>query len=152
LPHPAASEQSAAVFTESISNAGAYIMGSRTFVAAGENPPFQKPTFVLSHEQRPPIARDGTTITFIADGIESALNQARASAEDKAVYVFGGANVAQQFLKAGLIDELQINFIPVLLGDGIRLFDNLDGASTKLEATSVVEAAGVTHLRYRVVR
>lgn len=68
------------------------------------------------------------------------------------MYVFGGANVAQQFLKAGLIDEIQINLIPVLFGDGIRLFDNLDTISTRLEVYNVVATAGVNHLRYRVVR
>jgi dihydrofolate reductase len=95
----------------------------------------------------------GTTFTFVTDGIEAALEQARAAAGEKDVAVGGGANVAQQYLRAGLLDELQIHVVPVLLGDGVRLFENhLGSRQGELECTRVIESPTVTHLRYRVVR
>jgi dihydrofolate reductase len=93
----------------------------------------------------------GTTFTFVTDGIESALERARAAAGGKDVALGGGANVAQQYLKAGLIDEMHLHIVPVLLGDGARLFDNLGGSDVRLECTRVIEAPGVTHLTYRVL-
>jgi dihydrofolate reductase len=109
------------------------------------------PVFVVTHHAREPLAKErGTTFTFVTDGIESALEQARDAAGGRDVAVAGGANVAQQYLKAGLIDELQIHLVPVLLGAGARLFDNLGGAEVALECTGVVEAPGVSHLTYRV--
>ena len=94
----------------------------------------------------------GTTFIFVTDGIESALEQAREAADGKDVALAGGASVAQQYLKAGLIDELQLHVVPVLLGAGARLFDNLEGAKVELECTASVEAPGVTHLTYRVLK
>jgi dihydrofolate reductase len=92
----------------------------------------------------------GTTFTFVTDGIEAALEQARAAAGDKDVVVAGGANVVQQCLRAGLLDELQIHLVPVLFHDGVRLFHQLGAAQVELETTRVVDSPAVTHLRYRV--
>lgn len=118
----------------------------------GENPPFHTPVFIVTHHARQPVAKGGgTTFTFVTDGIESALEQARAAGGGKDVALGGGASVAQQYLAAGLIDEMKIHLVPVLLGDGARLFDNLGPAKIGLECTRVVEAPGVTHLTYRIV-
>ena len=133
--------------------AGAIVVGKRMFDNAhgwGENPPFHKPVFVLTHTEREPLAKDGgTTFTFVTDGIESAVEQARAAAGDKDVGIGGGASVAQQCLRAGLLDELQIHVAPLLLGGGVRLFEDVDA---ELETIRVIDSPGVTHLRYRVVR
>jgi dihydrofolate reductase len=119
----------------------------------GDNPPFHGPVFVLTHHPREPVEmQGGTTFTFVTDGIESALEQARRAAGGQDVALGGGADVAQQYLAAGLIDEMQIHLVPVLLGDGTRLFDNLEGATVKLEQVRAIEAPGVTHLKYRVVK
>jgi dihydrofolate reductase len=121
----------------------------------GDEPPFHHPVFVLTHHPREAVTKEGgTTFTFVTDGIEAALEKARAAAGDKDVAVGGGAAVAQQCLKAGLLDELQIHVAPVLLGDGVRLFeDHLADAPGGLECTRVVESpSGVTHLRYRVAK
>jgi dihydrofolate reductase len=120
----------------------------------GDDPPFHHPVFILTHHARKPVTKEGgTTFTFVTDGIEAALEQARAAAGDKDVLVGGGANVAQQYLRAGLLDELQIHVVPVLLGDGVRLFENhLGSQQGELECTRVIESPAVTHLRYRVVR
>jgi dihydrofolate reductase len=133
---------------------GAIITGRRTFDIAsgwGGRHPLGAPFFLLTHE--PPIQHvgPGTGGTAVTDGIESALEQARAVAGDRAIAV-GAADVAQQYLKAGLLDEIHLNLVPVLLGDGVRLFANLDGHRFDLECTRVIESDGVTHLRYRVGR
>ena len=93
----------------------------------------------------------GTTFHFVTDGIESALEQARQAAAGKDVMLWGGADVARQYLAAGLLDELELHVVPVVLGDGARLFDNLGDAEVQLEQVRAVEAPGVTHLKYRVV-
>jgi len=105
--------------------------------------------FVLTHETREPSVKGDTTFTFVNDGIEGALEQARAAAGDKDVAVGGGANAIQQFVKAGLLDELQVHVAHVLLGDGIRLFDELGPEHVELQGTKVMDAPGVTHLRFR---
>jgi dihydrofolate reductase len=109
---------------------------------------------VLTHHAREPLEKSGgTTFHFVTDGISSALAQAKEAAGGKDVALGGGANVAQQYLSAGLIDELELHIVPVLLGDGTRLLDNLAGANTiKFEPIRVVEAPGVTHLKYRSVK
>jgi dihydrofolate reductase len=157
------------VIREAIGRAGATVMGRRMFSGGegpweddpnadawwGDEPPFHHPVFVLTHHPREPVVKQGgTTFTFVTDGIEAALEQARGAAGDSDVAVAGGANVVQQYLRAGLLDELQIHVAPVLLGDGVRLFEgHLDDAAGTLEPTRVLESpAGVTHLRYRVVR
>ena len=151
------------VVEESLENLGAAVMGRNMFGGAGpwgddpwdgwwgDDPPFHMPVFIVTHHAREPVAKEGgTTFTFVTEGIESALEQAREAADGKDVGLSGGANIAQQYLKAGLIDEMRIHLVPVLLGDGARLFDHLDGAEVGLECTRVVEAPGVTHLTYRV--
>jgi dihydrofolate reductase len=117
----------------------------------GDEPPFHHPVFVLTHHEREPVEKQGgTTYTFVTDGIESALEQARAAAGDKDVTVAGGADVAQQYLAAGLFDEIQLHVAPVLLGGGVRLFDGaVPDAPRALERIGVVESpSGVTHVKY----
>ena len=146
---------SSEVLEESLQAAGAIVVGKRMFDNAGgwgDNPPFHKPVFVLTHTAREPLAKDGgTTFAFVTDGVESAVEQAKAAAGDKNVSIGGGASIAQQCLRAGLLDELQIHVAPLLLGGGVRLFDDL-GEGIELEVTRVIESPGVTHLRYRVVK
>ena len=156
---------SSEVVEESLENIGATVMGRNMFGGGpgpwgadpwdgwwGEDPPFHTPVFVLTHHAREPLVKQGgTTFHFVTDGIESALAQAREAAGGKDVSLGGGADVAQQYLAAGLIDELGLHVAPVMLYDGTRLFDNLAGADVKLEPVRVVEAPGVVHLKYRVV-
>jgi dihydrofolate reductase len=153
------------VIAEHVGRVGATIMGRRMFSGGegpweddpnadawwGDEPPFHHPVFVLTHHEREPVVKEGgTTFTFVTDGIESAHDQAREAAGDKDVAIAGGADVAQQYLRAGLLDELQIHVAPQLLGGGTRLFEDV---SAPVELTRVVESpAGVSHLRYRVVR
>ena len=107
---------------------------------------------VLTHHPRDPVEMEGgTTFHFVTDGIESALEQARAAAGDEDVMLWGGGSIIQQYLAAGLLDELELHVVPVLLGDGARLLDNLGDAEVQLEQVRAVEAPGVTHLKYRVV-
>jgi dihydrofolate reductase len=151
---------------EATASVGAVIMGRNMFGGGpgpwgeepwrgwwGDEPPFHAPVFVLTHHPREPLEmKGGTTFTFATDGIESTLERAREAAGGKDVALGGGADVAQQYLAAGLIDELQLNVAPVLLGQGARLFDGGAGAGLKLERTLVVETPDVTHLRYSVSR
>jgi dihydrofolate reductase len=118
----------------------------------GEEPPFHVPVFVLTHHPRETLTKGETTFAFVTDGLEAALERARAAAGDKDVAVAGGANVVQQCLRAGLLDELQIHLVPLLLGRGVRLLDGLGDAHVELERTRVIDSPAVTHLRYRVVR
>jgi len=157
---------SSAVFEESLQNVGATIMGRNMFGGGpgpwgddpwdgwwGDEPPFHHPVFVLTHHERDRLEKEGgSSFTFVTDGIESALEQAKDAAAGKDVALGGGAEVAQQYLAAGLIDELLINLVPVLLGSGTRLFENLgDVAKIGLEQVRVVEAPDVAHLVYRAV-
>jgi dihydrofolate reductase len=115
----------------------------------GDNPPYHHPVFVLTRHPRRPLEMDGgTTFHFVTDGIESALDQARAVAGDKKVSIGGGANVVQQYLAAGLLDEMVVSLVPILLGGGARLFENLGEPLPALQQVEAVEAPGVTHLRY----
>ena len=159
---------SSEVLEEGLSRTGAVVMGRRMFSGGqgpwdddpkadgwwGDDPPFHAPVFVLTHHAREPVPKQGgTTFNFVTAGVESAVEQARAAAADKDVLISGGANVAQQALSAGLLDEIQIHVTPVLLGSGTRLFEDSGGADTaRLELDRVVDAPGVTHLRYRVAR
>jgi dihydrofolate reductase len=153
------------VVEESLENVGATLMGRNMFGGEGpwgddpwdgwwgDDPPFHMPVFIVTHHAREPVAKEGgTTFTFVTDGIESALEQAREAADGKDVALGGGADVAQQYLRAGLIDEMQIHVVPVLLGDGARLFGNLGDAEVGFECTGAVEAPGVIHITYRVVK
>lgn len=150
------------VVREWLAGSGAVVMGRRMFSGGagpwesdpnadgwwGDDPPFHSPVFVLTHHPRETVVKEGgTSYVFVTDGIEAALEQARAAAGDKDVQVGGGGSVVQQFLQAGLLDELNVHLVPVLLGDGgVRLLDGL--APTELELTRVVESPHVTHLRY----
>jgi dihydrofolate reductase len=141
---------------------GAYVMGRNMFGGAsgswdeawrgwwGEDPPFHAPVFVLTHHAREPLAmQGGTTFTFVTDGIQSALNQARAAAAGKNVEIAGGASTVQQYLATGLLDELFLHIAPVILGAGERLLDSV-GEPT-LEQVKVIGSPRVTHVKYRVV-
>jgi dihydrofolate reductase len=116
----------------------------------GDDPPFHKPVFVLTHHEREPLTLSDTTFTFVTDGIESALTQAREAAGEKDVFLGGGADSINQYLAAGLVDEIELHVVPILLGGGERLFEG--AGEPKLEQLRAVEAPGVTHLKYRVVR
>lgn len=143
--------------------AGAVIMGRRMFSGGsgpwaddgnangwwGDEPPFHMPVFVLTHHEREPLALGDTTITFVTDGIESALAQATAAAGDRDVQIAGGARVGRQYLAAGLLDELVIHTTPVLLGAGTRLFE---GETAPLEIAETLAGPACTHVRYRVTR
>jgi dihydrofolate reductase len=118
----------------------------------GDEPPFGHPVFVLTHHEREPLVKGGTTFTFVTDGIESALEQARAAADGGDVIIGGGANVIQQYLAAGLVDEFQVHVVPLLLGGGVRLFGDRAQVDYELEIARVVDSPAVTHLRYRVVK
>ena len=136
---------------------GAGIVGRRMLDLGigpwGENPTFHMPMFVLSHETRKPITKQGgTTYYFVTAGIESALKQAEEAADGKDIMVLGGANAAQQYLKAGLLDEIHLHLVPILLGDGIRLFENTGTEHIELEKISMIEEPRVTHFRFRVVK
>jgi dihydrofolate reductase len=154
------------VLREAFENVGATIMGRNMFGGRpgpwekplwkgwwGDSPPFHHAVFVLTHHMRESLPmQGGTTFFFVTDGIESALEQARHAANGKDVALGGGANIAQQYLTAGLIDELEIHVVPLLLGSGARLFDNLDGRYVKLEPIRTIAGPGVTHLKYRVLK
>jgi dihydrofolate reductase len=159
--------ESTRILEESRENLGAGVMGRNMFGPVqggawgdegwtgwwGDNPPYHYPVFVLTHYPRDPVEMEGgTTFHFITAGIESALEQAQAAAGVKDVMLWGGAHVVQQYLAAGLLDELELHVVPVLLGDGARLFDNLGDTKVQLEPDRAVEAPGVTHLKYRIVR
>jgi len=117
----------------------------------GDDPPYHYSVFIVTHHPRNPVEMEGgTTFHFVTDGIESALEQARDAAGGKDVMLWGGADVINQYLAARLLDELELHVVPVLLGDGARLFDNLGDAEVQLEQVRAVEAPGVTHLKYRV--
>jgi dihydrofolate reductase len=158
--------ESTRIVEESRENVGAGVMGRNMFGPPGggpwgdeqwtgwwgDNPPFHYPVFVLTHHPRQPLDMEGgTTFHFVTDGIERALEQAREAAGGKDVLLSGGAEVVNEYLAAGLLDELELSVAPVLLGDGARLFDDLGDAKVQLEQVRVVEAPGVAHLTYRVV-
>jgi dihydrofolate reductase len=153
---------------ESFNAAGAIIMGRRMFSGGegpweddpnadawwGDDPPFRVPVFVLTHHPRETVTKQGgTTFTFVTEGIKAAFEQAQAAAGDKDVGIGGGASVAQQYLKAGLLEEMLLHVAPVLMGDGVRLFENhLDDGQVELECTQAIQSPAVNHLRYRIVR
>jgi dihydrofolate reductase len=153
----------AEVVADVTQNVGAYIMGRKMFGGGdgphdeswrgwwGEDPPFHVPVFVLTHHAREPLPMEGgTTFTFVTDGIESALEQARAAAGERDVQIAGGATAVQQYLAAGLLDELYLHTVPVILGAGERLLDGVGDPA--LEIVDVVNGPGATHVKYRVVR
>ncbi len=144
-----------------ITAAGAYIMGRNMFGPGrgdwdldwtgwwGEDPPYHAPVFVLTNHPREPLPmQGGTTFTFVTDGIESALAQAREAAGDADVAIAGGAHTVRQYLAAGLIDELRLHVVPELLGAGEHLFDGVGDRS--LEQLAVSDTGSVTHLTYGI--
>ena len=140
------------ILDELLHNIGAMILGKRTF---GEQPdgfdtPYKVPHFVLSHEAGERVENNGAQFIFVTDGLESALEQAKAAAGTKDVCIAGGAETAQQYLKARLVDEVQLHLVPVLFGSGLRLFG--PGVEAQLEKVRVLESGGVTHLKFRVVK
>jgi dihydrofolate reductase len=148
------SPQSANLLREAHSKMGAFVTGRRTFDITngwGGSPPLGVPTFVVTHTVPQEWAYEGSPYTFITDGVESAVEQAKAVAGDKDVAV-GAASIAQQCIRSGLLDEIHIDLVPVLLGGGIRLFDHLGTGPIELERVRVVEAPDVTHLTFRVVK
>jgi dihydrofolate reductase len=149
---------------ETVRRAGATIMGRRMFSGGagsweddprangwwGEEPPFHHPVFVLTHHAREPLVLGETTFTFVTEGIEAALERARAAAGGKDVVVMGGADLLRQYLNAGVVDELMITVSPVLLGAGKPLFDGSQRTDLTFERFAVVESPHATHLRFRV--
>jgi dihydrofolate reductase len=153
-------ERDAEVVDEMFRTTGAVVMGRRTFdVGVKENgwsgwvddPPFQVPIFVPTHHVPDKAAKGGSMFTFVTDGVERAVEQAKAVAGDKNVNV-NGASIAQQCLRADLLDEMHLHLVPVLLGDGIQLFERTGTEHIELERTGLIEVSGVTHLRFRIVK
>jgi dihydrofolate reductase len=155
--------ESSRVVEESTANIGATIMGRNMFGGHpgpwrsdnpwqgwwGSNPPYHHPVFVLTHHRRAPLELEGgTTFTFVTEGIEAALDQARRAAGGKDVALAGGAQAAQQYLAAGLVDEMLISLAPILLGDGERLFDGVGDDLHGLALSRTVAAPNVTHLLF----
>lgn len=157
--------ESSAIIEETHENIGAGVMGRNMFGPPsggdwddgqwtgwwGENPPYHSDIFILTHYPRAPIEMEGgTTFHFVTEGIERALDRAKESANGRDVRLWGGAQVINQYLAAGLLDELELHIVPALLRGGARLFDNLSDAEIKLEQVRAVEAPGVTHVKYKV--
>jgi dihydrofolate reductase len=151
------------VAEEAVAGVGAYIMGRKMFGGGdgpwdqswtgwwGDDPPFHLPVFVLTHHAREPLTmQGGTSFTFVTDGVEAALDQARAAAGDQDVAIAGGAATVRQFVAAGLLDELYLHIVPVILGSGERLLENVGDPS--LEPVKVVASPAVTHVKYRLLR
>jgi dihydrofolate reductase len=157
--------ESTRIMEETLENVGAGVMGRKMFgpIGGGDwgdgqwkgwwgaDPPYHNDVFILTHHPRDPVEMEGgTTFHFVTDGIERALELAREAANGRDVRLWGGAQAIQQYMAAGLLDELELHVVPVLLGDGERLFDNLGDAEPQLEQVRAVDAPGVTHLKYRV--
>jgi dihydrofolate reductase len=151
------------VIDEVVKGIGAYVMGRHMFGGGsgpwnpewkgwwGEEPPYHVPVFVLTHHPRPPLAMlGGTTFLFVTDGIASALDQAQAAAGDQDVSIAGGASAIRQCLAAGSLDELYLHIVPVILGAGERLLE--DVGDPVLEPVKVVSSPAVTHVKYRIVK
>lgn len=149
---------------EVLERCGATIMGRRMFSGGsgpweqdpnadawwGDEPPFHHPVFVLTHHAREPVdKKGGTRFTFVTDGIESALDQARSAAAGKDIAIAGGADVIQQYVGAGVVDEINLHVAPMMLGGGVRLFDG-PGDPLELDIVRTVESPAATHVRYRI--
>jgi dihydrofolate reductase len=148
------SSQSAEILDEAFSSIGAIVTGRRTFDITngwGGRHPLDVPIFVLTHTVPDGWDYEGSPFTFVTDGVDSAVEQAQEVAGEKSVAV-GAASLVQQCLEAGLLDEIHVDVVPVLLGDGVRLFDNLGPGNIELERTRIIEAPDVTHMTFRVVK
>jgi dihydrofolate reductase len=154
------------VVEEARENVGASVMGRNMFGPIGggdwgdgqwtgwwgDDPPYHHPVFVVTHHRRDPVEMEGgTTFHFVTDGIESALERAREAGGDGDVMLWGGGQIINQYLAAGSLDELELHVVPVVLGAGARIFEDLGNAEVRLEQARVVEAPGVTHLKYRAM-
>jgi len=151
-------ERNRALLAEAVNFVGAVIAGRRTYDlsvaswgADGPAGPARVPVFVVTRAE-PEEAPEGSAYNFVTNGIESALEKAKAAAGDKDVAVMGGAEIGQQFIRAGLVDEISIHLVPVLLGSGTRMFERLGGEHIQLETAEVIETPEATHLRFRVAR
>jgi len=157
--------ESTPIMEESLENVGAGVMGRNMFGPPGggdwgdgewkgwwgDEPPFHYDVFIVTHHPREPVEMEGgTTFSFVTDGIETALQRAKESAGGQDVMLSGGAEIINQYLAAGLLDELDLHVVPVLLGGGARLFEDLGDAEVALEQVRAVDAPGVTHVKYRV--
>ena len=151
------------VLDEVVENVGAYIMGRKMFGGGpgpwdetwkgwwGENPPYHVPVFVLTHHARAPLPmQGGTTFNFVTEGIDAALQQARSAAGEKDIAIAGGARTVQQYLAAGKLDELYLHIVPIILGAGERLLENVGDPT--LEPVKVIASPAVTHVKYRIGR
>jgi dihydrofolate reductase len=148
------SPQSAEMLREAHAGMGAFVTGRRTFDISngwGGSPPLGVPTVVVTHTVPEEWVYEGSPFQFVTDGVESAVEKARAAAGERDVAV-GAASIAQQCLRAGILDEVHVDLVPVLLGDGVRLFEHLGAGPIGLESTRVIEGTGVTHLTFRVVK
>lgn len=150
-------ERNRELLTEAVDAVGAIIAGRGTYDlsvpwwgADGPTGPARVPVFVLTHAE-PEDAPEGGVYTFVTDGIERALEEAKAAAGDQDVAVMGGAHIGQQYIAAGLVDEISIHLVPVLFGDGTRMFEHLGSEHFQLETAGVIETPETTHLRFRVV-
>ena len=151
-------ERNQQLMSDALGSLGAVITGRRNYDDAvpwwgadGPTGPARRPVFVVTHEA-PKESPEGGVYTFVTDGLESALEQARAVAQDKDVTVMGGANIGRQYIAAGLVDEISIHLVPVLFHSGTRMFENLSSEHIELEPVEVIETPSATHLRYRVVK
>jgi dihydrofolate reductase len=154
--------ESTPVVQEALANVGATVMGRHMFGGHpgpwdgknpwngwwGDEPPYHHPVFVLTHHARKPLSLTGTTFTFVTGGIEAALEQAREVAGSQDVALAGGAQAAQQYLAAGLVDEIEIDLVPTLLGSGERLFSGVGDDLHGLALVRAVAAPGATHLKF----
>jgi dihydrofolate reductase len=150
-------ERNRELLAEAVNFVGAVIAGRRTYAlsvpwwgADGPTGPARVPVFVVTHAEPEEVPEEGV-YTFVTDGIESALEQAKMAAGEKDVAAMGGAEMGQQYIGAGLVDEISIHLVPVLLGGGTRMFEHLGGEHIQLESTGVIETPEATHLRFRVV-
>ena len=156
--------ESTRIMEETLENVGAGVMGRNMFGPGrgewdldwkgwwGEDPPYHAPVFVLTHHERAPVTMEGGTVFhFVTGGTQEAMERAQAAAGDRRVSIAGGAATVNQYLAAGLLDELELHIVPLLLGGGARLFDDLGSPDIELEQVRAVEAPGVTHLKYRVM-
>jgi dihydrofolate reductase len=149
-------EANAKVLDEVYARTGAILMGKRMFDVGvepwGDSPPFERPVFVITHEARHPMPmQGGTTYNFVTGGIEAGLEQAQAAAGERDVGIWGGANIMREYLRAGLLDQMQIHLIPVILGGGVRLFAGLGPQRIHLEKIRTIDTPRATHLQYRVL-
>jgi dihydrofolate reductase len=144
------------IMDEAFERSGATVMGKRMFdhglLPWGDEPPFHQSVFVLTHELREPLVKADTKFIFVTDGIKKAVEMARTAAGEKDMSIAGGASVIQQALRARLLDEIQVHLVPIFMGGGVRLFENVGSDPPQLTCTRMVESPGVVHLRFEVAR